>query len=285
MSDAPRFPHSDGGRLHRQPSVFRAPLVQMSHAVVVRGGNPILRVDAFELEQGENIALLGPNGSGKSTFVNLITRDVLPLHRDDPPVLFKGCARATLSEIRGSIGVVSSTMQDQMAVHLPVLDIVAGGLFGAVGIPRRVPLSARDDAYGRSRAALGLLGIDHLADRDVMTLSTGQARRVLIARAFVHAPEALVLDEPCAGLDPEGMYHVRASMRAMVREGTSIVLVTHHPEDIIPEISRLVLIKDGAVFADGPKETLLSDETMQTLFEVPVKINRSGRYYSLVSAY
>ena len=112
------------------------PFLQLRNAVVRRAGRAILTVDAFELACGENIALLGPNG--KSTFVKLVTREMLPLHRDEPPVFFKGRDRATLAEVKRSLGVVSSTMQEQMTVHLPVVDIVAGGLFGALGIPQAV---------------------------------------------------------------------------------------------------------------------------------------------------
>lgn len=242
------------------------------------------------------IALLGPNGSGKSTFVKLVTREMLPLHRDEPPVFFKGRDRATLAEVKRSLGVVSSTMQEQMTVHLPVVDIVAGGLFGALGIPQAVAAPDADGARDRALATMGLLGIADLAARDAMTLSTGQARRALIARALVHDPEALVFDEPCTGLDPEGMFYVRRSMRALAQAGKSIVLVTHYPEDVIPEIARLVLVKDGAVFADGPKERLLSDDTMSALFDVPLRVKRTAvpavaknaeedAYFSLVSAY
>lgn len=277
-------------------SLTPPPFLQLRNAVVRRAGRAILTVDAFELACGENIALLGPNGSGKSTFVKLVTREMLPLHRDEPPVLFKGRDRATLAEVKRSLGVVSSTMQEQMTVHLPAVDIVAGGLYGALGIPQAVAAADADAARDRALATMGLLGIADLAVRDAMTLSTGQARRALIARALVHDPEALVLDEPCTGLDPEGMFYVRRSMRALAQAGKSIVLVTHYPEDVIPEIARLVLVKDGAVFADGPKESLLSDDTMSALFGVPLRVNRTAvpalaknaeedAYFSLVSAY
>lgn len=277
-------------------SLTPPPFLQLRNAVVRRAGCAILAVDAFELACGENIALLGPNGSGKSTFVKLVTREMLPLHRDEPPVLFKGRDRATLAEVKRSLGVVSSTMQEQMTVHLPVVDIVAGGLFGALGIPQAVAAADADGARDRALATMGLLGIADLAARDAMTLSTGQARRALIARALVHDPEALVFDEPCTGLDPEGMFYVRRSMRALAQAGKSIVLVTHYPEDVIPEIARLVLVKDGAVFADGPKERLLSDDTMSALFDVPLRVKRTAvpavaknaeedAYFSLVSAY
>ena len=276
------------------------PFLQLRNVVVRRAGRAILTVDAFELACGENIALLGPNGSGKSTFVKLVTREVLPLYRDEPPVLFKGRDRATLVEVKRSLGVVSSTMQEQMTVHLPAVDIVAGGLFGALGIPQAVTTTDADVARDQALATMGLLGIADLAARDAMTLSTGQARRALIARALVHDPEVLVLDEPCTGLDPEGMFYVRRSMRALAQAGKSIMLVTHYPEDIIPEIARLVLVKDGSVFADGPKESLLTDEAMSMLFDVPLHVKRTtlsadgkncgknaseDAYFSLVSAY
>lgn len=248
------------------------PLFELHDAVVMRGGKPILSVDSFSLGRGEHVALLGPNGSGKSTFVGLMTREVLPLHRERPPVLFKGSARAVLAEVRKTLGIVSSTMQDQIAVHVPTVDIVAGGLFGTLGIPREV--RGVEDARSSAKDALGRLGVADLADRDVMTLSTGQARRALIARALVHDPEVLVFDEPCTGLDPEGMYYVRRSMRALARSGKTIVLVTHYPEDIIPEIERLVLVKHGRVVADGDKDHLLVDRRMSDLYDIPVQVER-----------
>ena len=123
---------------------------------------------------------------------------------------------------------------------------------------------------------MSLIGIAGLAERDIMTLSTGQARRVLIARALVHDPRMLVFDEPCTGLDPEGMYYVRSSMRSLARAGKGIVLVTHYPEDIIPEIDRVVLLKDGRIHADGTKRELITDEVMSELFEVPLRVRREA---------
>lgn len=259
------------------------PLLRFAEAVVVRGGSPILSIDSFVLNEHENIAVLGPNGSGKSTFIKLITREVFPLHRDDPPVLFRGNERVLLTEVKQCIGVVSSTMQDQITVHLPVIEVVCGGLFGTLGVLPHCNVS--DESKAQAYRALELMGVDDLAGRDIKTLSTGQARRVLFARALVHDPDVLVLDEPCTGLDPEGMYHIRQSMRTLTQAGKSIVLVTHYPEDIVPEISRVVLLKNGEIFADGPKGDLLTDATMTALFEVPLQIQRRQEYYSLVSEY
>ena len=259
------------------------PLLQIAEAVVVRSGKPILSIDSFTLHERENIAVLGPNGSGKSTFIKLITREVFPLYREKPPVMFRGSERVLLTEIKRCIGVVSSTMQDQITVHLPVVEVVCGGLFGTLGIPANHEVT--DRSMEQAYRAMELLGVADLAERDIKTLSTGQSRRVLFARALVHDPDVLVLDEPCTGLDPEGMFHIRQSMRTLAQAGKSIVLVTHYPEDIVPEITRLVLLKDGEVFADGPKQDLLTDEMMSALFEVPLQIQRRDGYYSLVSEY
>lgn len=249
------------------------PFLSFENAVVRRQGRDILTIDSLRIHQRERLALLGPNGSGKSTFVKLITREMFPLHRDVPPVLFKGRERATLAEVKASLGIVSSTMQDEITVHLPCVDIVAGGVYGSLGIPLRA--TGVERARARAIDALEMLGIADVAQRDVMTLSTGQARRVLIARALVNDPETLIFDEPCTGLDPQGMHYVRSSMRTLAQAGKGIVLVTHYPEDIIPEIDRIILLKEGRVFGDGEKGRMLTDDTISALFDVPMRVKRT----------
>jgi iron complex transport system ATP-binding protein len=108
---------------------------------------------------------------------------------------------------------------------------------------------------------------------------------VLVARELVRDPRVLIFDEPCTGLDPEGMYHVRQTMGALASEGRSIVLVTHYPEDIIPPIARVLLVKDGEVFADGPKADLLTSEVMSDLFDVPLVAAEQDGWYSLRGSY
>ena len=261
----------------------RPAFIELHDAVVRRAGKDILSVGRFALAEGESIAVLGPNGSGKSTFISLFTREVLPLHREKPPVLLRGNDRATLAEVKRCTGVVSATMQSQITVHLPAIEVVVGSLFGALGVPKRFNVGEAERA--QAMAVMEELGIADLAARDIMTLSTGQVRRVLIARALVYGPEALIFDEPCTGLDPEGMYYVRRAMRQLAQGGKSIVLVTHYPEDIIPEIDRVLLLKEGSVVADGPKRDLLTSKHMSALFDVPLQVRESGSYFALESAY
>ena len=166
------------------------------------------------------------------------------------------------------------------------MDIVEGGLFGTLGLPRHV--HPDECTHAKALDAMEMLGVAKLADQDIMTMSSGQARRVLFARALVHDPSTLLLDEPCTGLDPEGMYYVRSSMRDLAKAGKGIVLITHYPEDIIPEIKRLVLVREGKLFADGAKEDMLTDQMMSSLFDVPLQVAKNGKnneYFSLVSSY
>lgn len=260
-----------------------APLIEMHDAVVRRGGVDLLHVDHFVLEHGQNMVLLGPNGAGKSTFIHLITREMHPLYREQPPVRFCGSDRIALTDVKRFLGIVSATMQDEITVHLPVLEVVAGGLYGALGVPRHI--NASDDDFAQAQKTIDLLGIGDLGSHDVKTLSSGQARRVLIARALIHDPQVIVFDEPCTGLDPEGMYYVRRALRALAQVGKGIIMVTHYPEDILPEIDRVVMIKDGAIFADGLKQDLMTSAQISALFDVPLEVKEQNGYYSLVSEY
>ena len=259
------------------------PLFSLREAQVVRAGRTILNVERFDLAEGEHVALLGPNGAGKSTFIQLLTREIFPLHRDEPPVRFRGQARPVLADIKQALGIVSATMHDQVRVHLPVREIVAGGLFGSLGLPLRAEID--DTVMPRALEALDRLDIVDLAERDVTTLSTGQVRRVLVARELISDPKVLIFDEPCTGLDPEGMYHVRDTMRVLAEEGRSVVLVTHYPEDIIPAIGRVLLIKDAEVFADGPKAELLTSDEMTALFGVSLEVTEHNGWYALSGRY
>lgn len=260
-----------------------APFIELEDAAVRRAGRCILHVERFRLDAGESVALLGPNGAGKSTFVGLLTREVQPLHRDEPPVLFRGNPRATLQDVKAAVGYVSASQQAQIAVHLPAWEVAAGGLFGSLGVPKRFTVTP--DQRAHVMEVLDQLGMADLADRDVTTLSSGQARRVLIARALVHDPVALIFDEPCTGLDPQGMYHVRRTMRQLAQAGKAIVLVTHYLEDVIPEIERVVLVKDACLVADGPKAQMLTDRRMTDLFDIPATVVDRDGYYSLQADY
>lgn len=254
-------------------------LLELRDARVVRGGRTILHVDSLVIRQGEHVAILGPNGAGKSTLIGLLTRDILPLWTDPPAVRVLGEERIAISEVRRLIGAVSAAWQDMVDVVLPAEQIVLGGFFGAVGVPSHRRPTA--EQLARAREALLELGISNLAERTMNTLSTGEARRVLIARALVDDPQILVFDEPCAGLDPNAAWHVRDSLRRLAAGGRTIVLVTHHVEDIVAQIDRVVMLSDARIVADGPKAELLTGERLSGLFGVPLEVEERGGEYRL----
>jgi iron complex transport system ATP-binding protein len=253
--------------------------LELRNARVVRDGRTILSVDEFSIAEGEHLAVLGPNGAGKSTLIKLLTRDVLPIWVDPPAVLFRGQERISLQDARSLLGVVSAEAQEQADVVLPARDIVLGGLFGSLGVPIRATPTQQQER--RALEALDELKVTHLAERTMNTLSTGEARRVLFARALVHDPAVLVLDEPCAGLDPHAAHHVRLAVSALARGGRSLVLVTHHVEDIVPEIERVVLVQDARIVADGPKSELLTSDRIGSLFAIPAMLEERNGHYRL----
>ena len=254
------------------------PLLELRDAVVVRQGRQILHVDRFAIAEGERIALLGPNGSGKSTLVGVLTRDTRPLAREDgATVRLLGRERWDLLEARSLFGVVSSALQATCARRVTVRDTVVSGFFGSVGLYPHQTVTAPQVA--RADALLAELGIERLARRTMDSLSTGEARRALIARALVHDPPVLVLDEPYAGLDPTARFHFAQVLSGLTGSGRGLLLVTHHIEDIPPQVDRVVMLRDGCVYADGPKAELLTNDRLADLFGIPVTVEmRDGVY-------
>jgi iron complex transport system ATP-binding protein len=259
----------------------REPLLELRDCAVLRDGREILRVDALTLSAGEHVAVLGPNGAGKSTLVRLLTRDARPVAHEDgsPALLLLGRERWDLLEARRVMGVVSDALQETYAVPVSVRDCVVSGFFGSVGLYRHQHVT--DAMRTRAVELLAALDIEHLARRRMDTLSTGEARRALIARALVHDPALLVLDEPCDGLDPAATWHFLRTLRRLAQGGLSLLLVTHHVDDIIPEVGRVVEIKDGRVFADGPKTETLTSDGLSALFGIPAHVEEREGWYRL----
>lgn len=257
------------------------PLLEIDTATVLRGGRPVLDRFSLRLDAGRHTAILGANGSGKSTLVQLVTRQLYPLAPDDGgnPVRVFGRAHWNVAELRGLLGIVSPALQNDYTSDAPleVFDAVVSGFFAArgLGLDHRVNAGMRE----RAHSALEQLGASHLIGRAMASLSTGEARRVLIARALVHRPRALLLDEPCAGLDPASRRRFLENLRALARGGTTLLLVTHHVEEILPEIGQVLLLKDGRVLRQGDKAATLTDAALGEAFGMPMRVTRHGEWY------
>lgn len=253
-------------------------LLRLHDAKVKMDGRVILDVDDFVINQGERIVVLGPNGSGKSTLIKLLTKEIEPVWRETPPVLFMGQPDPSEETLIETVGLVSTDVQERMMVHRTVFDIVLGGFFGSVGVPFHI--GASDEQVEQARKAIREIGIPSLSERDMLTLSTGQARRALIARALINGPALLIFDEPTSGLDPEGAWNMRQSLSALAKAGHTILVITHNVSDIMPEFDRVVMLQDAHIVADGPKEEVLTTQKLRHLFGVPITlVETDGRYH------
>jgi iron complex transport system ATP-binding protein len=174
--------------------------------------------------------------------------------------------------------VVSDALQEEHRRRLTVRDVMLSGYFGSIGLYRPGEVTSEMDA--RAGELLDHLGITALSDRTMDTLSTGEARRALIGRALVHDPALLVLDEPTHGLDPAGAYHFLHLLRR-IAETTALVIVTHHVSDIVPEVDRVVMLKSGRVYRDGPKREMLTGAALSTLYGVPAEVEERDGWYRL----
>lgn len=201
--------------------------------------------------------ILGPNGAGKSALIKLVSREIYPVVKPGSGLRLFGSETVNLWDLRARIGLVSRDLQAGYVPGVSAQDVVLSGFFGSVGIgPSQHPSPEQRE---RVRELMVRLRLESLAERPYRHLSDGQRTRLLLARALVHDPRVLVLDEPTAGLDLRAKHQLLIDLRELAQAGTTLLLVTHQIESIIPEISRCVLMREGAVVADGPAAQLLDE--------------------------
>lgn len=253
------------------------PLLEFGNVSVFNGGRQVLDSLSFTLAEGEHIAILGPNGAGKSSLIKTITREFYPL-LEGREVTFRihGNDVWDVFELRSAFGIVSNDLQQAFTREITGREVVLSGFFSSVGLfNREIP----EKMERRADEILAFLEIGHISTKRMTEMSSGEARRFLIGRALVHDPRTLILDEPTNSLDLHALHAFRQALRKIAQSGKGIILVTHNLPDIIPEISRVILMKDGRFVQDGRKEDLLTDRHIGDLFEVPVHVRKAGGYY------
>lgn len=266
----------------------RPPLLQMRDATVVKDGRRILDGLSLEIREGEHTAILGPNGAGKSSLIRLITREDYPLAAANgmPPLLLFGQDLWNVFELRSQLGIISSGLQDNFLKRtLPGqtrgLDVVLSGFFASYGLFWHQEVT--EAMRLKARQALELVEAGHLAEAFIETMSTGEARRILIARALVHEPQALILDEPTTGLDLLARSRFLKTLQKIAQHGQTIILVTHRVEEIFPEIGRVILLHQGRIMRDGRKREVLTSRHLSAMFGAPIRVRHSRGSYTAVS--
>jgi len=255
------------------------PLLSMSHITVMRGDRAALDDVTVQIAAGEHVCILGPNGCGKSTLIKTITRECYPLAREGSSISILGRERWNIFELRSQLGIVSPDLLTSCTTDATGRDVVLSGFFSSTRIfPHQHP---DPDHLARANESLKRLGIAHLADRAVAQMSSGEAKRTLIARALVHDPRTLLFDEPSNALDIAAQLQLRDTLRHLAQSGLGVLLVTHHVSEIIPEIERVVLLREGRILGDGRKAALLTADNISRVFGVPVRLRQQDGFFHL----
>lgn len=256
------------------------PIIEVHNATVFRGRTRVFDGLSLAINPGENTAILGPNGAGKSTLMRLITREIYPVKNDGSWVKLFGKDRWNIAELREQMGIVSQDLQADYRPVVRCIDVALSGFYSSIGIWPHQEFS--DAHHEKAQKMLSHLGVSHLSDKKIAAVSTGEQRRVLLARALINNPETLIFDEPTSGLDLKACYQYVSLIRALIQKGKTIILVTHHIHEIPPEVTRVILLNEGAVVANGPKEEMLTDKWLSTLYQTPLKVIERGGYYQVL---
>lgn len=248
---------------------------EMLHCRVWRGDRCVLDDFSLQLHHGESVAILGPNGSGKSTLVQILTGDLSVEFSDERVCRLFGEDLWSLEDLRHKIGFVSPEQTKCFDDDETTMNVVLTAWRGAYGRTREMRFSPMEKQAAWQ--AMEITATTHLAERVIGQLSSGEKRRLLIARALVHSPRVLVMDEPTTALDFAGSQLLIQSLRRSMKSGCTVVLVTHHPEEIPPEIQRVVLLKQGRIWADDRKRKVLTSQQLSGLYEIPIRVHsKSG---------
>ena len=256
-----------------------SPLVEIRNATIWRGTTCVFEHLDLTIEQHERVAIVGPNGSGKTTLLKAINRELYPVAKPDSVFRILGRDTWNVWELRKHIGVVSQDLQQRYTPSTTALEVVVSGFHSSIGVHGTLADRVDKPQIAAARATLDELGIGSLAGTTLRSMSTGQQRRCILARALVHKPQTLILDEPTAGLDFAASFDYLVRIRRLSDAGRNILVVTHHLNEIPPGIDRIVLLQNGQIVADGRKNEVLTDEILSRVYEVPIRVTEINGYY------
>lgn len=250
-------------------------LLDINGITAFRGRTKVFDRLSLQIDEGCSTVVLGPNGAGKSTLLKLVYGELHPVFSPDSHIRVFGRERWNVWELRSRLGVVSHDLHRDYLSCAQGLNVVLSGFYSSVDTWRNQSFS--DTRYRKAREVMHELGIDSLKEREFGAMSTGEQRRFLLARALVNDPATLLFDEPTSGLDLRASFRYLELLQELMRIGKTVLLVTHHVHEIPPGIRRVVMLRNGRIFADGSPEETLTSERLSALFDYPLHaLSREG---------
>ncbi len=262
---------------------IREPLIELEHVHVARGSSVVLHDVSLRVARGEHVAILGPNGCGKSTLLKTMTCELYPMVKENTRVCLLGRERWDLTELKRRMGVVSPELPGKPTLHTTGSDAIVTGFFSSSTLWPN--LHVTEAMRERAEEILTLVGAEALREKLVGQMSAGQQRRVMIGRALAGASvdgevQMLLLDEPSNALDLAAQHDLREMLAGLAKRGVTIVMITHHIADILPEMQRVVMMREGRIVSDGRKQDLLTERGLSELFGREITLTERGGFWN-----
>ena len=252
-------------------------IIDLQNITVFQGRNKILDDFTLTIDESQSTVILGPNGSGKTTLLKLLNRELYIVEDPKSSLKIFEKDRWNVDDLRSNLGVVSQHLQYGYSNSAIGLYVVLSGFYSSDGIWQHQTFE--EEKLNRAKEVMDLLSISELQDRAFSSMSTGEQRKFLLARSLVNDPAVLVFDEPTSGLDMSTCFQYLEIIRELIGMGKKVVLVTHHIHEIPPEVTRVILLKEGKVIEDGNKGEILTNTNLTNLFDWPIKLVKENGYY------
>ena len=255
-------------------------IIDFQNVTVFQGRNKVLDDFSLTIDETQSTVILGPNGSGKTTLLKLLNRELYIVEEKNSSLKIFEKDRWNVDELRSNLGVVSQHLQYGYSSSAIGLYVVLSGFYSSDGIWQHQEFD--ESKLDRAKEVMDLLSITHLKDREFSTMSTGEQRKFLLARSLVNDPAVLVFDEPTSGLDMSTCFQYLEIIRELISMGKKVILVTHHIHEIPPEVTRVILLKEGRVIEDGDKDQILTNTNLTNLFDWPIRVIKENGYFQAI---
>ena len=255
-------------------------IIDFQNVTVFQGRNKVLDDFSLTIDESQSTVILGPNGSGKTTLLRLLNQELYIVEEKKSSLKIFEKDRWNVDELRSNLGVVSQHLQYGYSSSAIGLYVVLSGFYSSDGIWQHQEFDK--GKLDRAKEVMDLLSITHLKDREFSTMSTGEQRKFLLARSLVNDPAVLVFDEPTSGLDMSTCFQYLEIIRELISMGKKVILVTHHIHEIPPEVTRVILLKEGRVIEDGDKDQILTNTNLTNLFDWPIRVIKENGYFQAI---